>query len=459
MSTTREVLTFTTGVMGAGKSYRRGPVFLTTEFLPKRTGEHVSNLPLDAEAIGQHVARRHPKREREQRAAEYASRIVTIPREVLKTWEHGDSYPDDYFRDKDLRGAHVAIDEIHNYCGKKHPAHHRRRWSEWIGELRHQGITLELITQHRDRVAPELVDIAAIQISIVPVDHERDPVLDCKLGDWLQLIGKARGGFVPMSRQITRINEDGRWVVKESQTFWIEPELCKLYDSFNAPEKGGTHGKGEPEPCESMSWPGLLLWFIQRNAISLTTRTILIVAVLWLAFFGGAGFLIGGTIGYLREGLTAGFVNTATVATPPKDTTQQPTQQIRHQQPTANPDAITQQHITQEQTPPTITAIGPGYAILESGERLAPGQFVLVEGNWIQCTEINHATRSVLLDDGTVLRVGNRSSVQLVTDTPPKSDPDPQRLLPTSIQRAQPSNPDRSPDAARNPKGGPIPPR
>jgi hypothetical protein len=116
----RSVITLTTGPAGSGKTYVRCARFLVDEWLPERSGVHYSNFPVFREKVAEFVAKKLGKT-----AEEYLDRIQIIPESVLNGWVSGQSGPWDYFKDKNLDGCHIAIDECHNFCGAK--THHRVR--------------------------------------------------------------------------------------------------------------------------------------------------------------------------------------------------------------------------------------------------------------------------------------------------------------------------------------------
>ena len=143
---TRSIIQYTTGTPGTGKSFLRCPVFLINEFLPDSEGVHWSNFPIGLvnedhlhppayegetfiERIAAHVAGKTGRP-----AESYEKRMQLIPEEELKKWETGESGPWEFFRDKDLSGAHIAIDECHNFIGRKHDKKHREKWQAWLGD-------------------------------------------------------------------------------------------------------------------------------------------------------------------------------------------------------------------------------------------------------------------------------------------------------------------------------------
>src|SRR5688500_7782343 len=97
----------TTGAPGTGKTYSRCARFLYDWWLPEETGVHWSNFPINVDAF----AKKFPNAN---------ERIRIIPKEELAKWTacDGTHGPWDFFHEMDLQGAHIAIDECHNYLAK-----------------------------------------------------------------------------------------------------------------------------------------------------------------------------------------------------------------------------------------------------------------------------------------------------------------------------------------------------
>ena len=175
------VITFTTGVAGCGKSFRRCAHFLVNEFLKEPGGVHYSNFPVFRDVLASEMHKRTGRPEQE-----FLDRVQVIPQDEIKRWEKSNGVwgPWTYFEDIDLCHAHIAIDEIHNYCGTNTPRKVRQKWQEWLGEIRHRGCTVEFISQAPQKVAKEIHHEAGVRLSLTSQDTERDPFLKyrCQIG-------------------------------------------------------------------------------------------------------------------------------------------------------------------------------------------------------------------------------------------------------------------------------------
>jgi len=325
----RSVVAITCAPAGSGKSYVRCARFLVEEFLPEREGVHYSNFPLGQvpahhafpperegqtfiERIADAVAKKTGKA-----AADYERRIVTIPDETLERWRDGTSGPWETFHDVELTGAHIAIDEVHVYCGAKHPKPIRQKWQAWLGEIRHRGATVELISQHENKIATELVYEAGAKISLVKLDDERDPFFGILLGDWYELRAKfITGEYTACVMEIEKRDVDGKWRENNRRRFWLRPEFFRFYDSFSAPQSGSGQGSSTPaREFQKRTAAGLVRWFVVRNLVPLFSRMGMALFVVWLVCGGGSMILdrfLGATRAIAEK-------NQAATKTPPKD--------------------------------------------------------------------------------------------------------------------------------------------
>lgn len=302
------VITLTTAVSGSGKTYVRGPVFLIKEFLPNSEGVYWSNLPLYADKIAAECEKRYGKP-----AEDYAARLQPIPKEVLAKWRAGKSGPWDFFEETDLQGAHIAIDEVHNFCSRKAKPDIKLRWQEWLGEIRHRGATIELISQHYRKIATELVDEAGTRLQLVGTESRRDPLFGIALKDWYELKAKfLTGTYDARTWQIEKREVDGRWVNVQTKLYTLDGFFFQFYDSYSAPHSGGKKGSGIVREYQRRGRIGLLLWFLKRNFVLVASRIVIAAVILWM--------LSGGTEplfkGFIRSVVAAG--TTKPLSTPAK---------------------------------------------------------------------------------------------------------------------------------------------
>jgi len=297
----RPVLSCRIGVAGSGKTLSC-VIWTCTEFLPYETGKLITNLPFLVEKIADAYAGSKGVNGPMTRD-EVLGRFQIIPREVLDGWADEQGGPWDYFEGQSIAGAHIMLDEAHNFVGAKHTAKWRKRWQQWIGELRHQGATLELVTQAENKLAKEFKEEAERHVMVINSETRRDPVFGILGGDFSQLMAKLIPGYGYRCSTIVeeKRNNGGRKFVVENVTkFGRDPGWFDLYESHNAPTTGGTAGRRQLQ-YEVLSTWAFTQWFLVRNAKGILTANITKMAVL------AAIFLIPQSRNYLASLVKSGL--------------------------------------------------------------------------------------------------------------------------------------------------------
>ncbi|MEM6674732.1 MAG: zonular occludens toxin domain-containing protein [Planctomycetota bacterium] len=461
----RSVITVTTGEAGSGKSYARCALFIQ-RFLRDHDGVHWSNFPVgevpedhsfppkddepDGVTFRQRIARR-ASRLYKLDEAECVDRIQMIPKAELDRWESGDSGPWEFFEGKSLQDAHVAIDEIHNYCDAQGDTKLRKRWKQWLGEIRHQGATVEFLSQALQKVPLEIRREAGLHIVVKNTETERDPAFKIELGDWYELragfvTGRYSSNVMEQERRSAMGDARGGWMAR--RIFPLDPWNFSLYDSYSTPQKDGNKGRAQRRQFEKRSRVGLLAWFVSTNAGRLIPRGAFFVAIAWLMFgqyvgLGGgpwvmkkaiarvqsygtdasdvalAGFASGGSHGESTEETSAaaapqleedvldlGTGTAVDLASTPEEVTAAVLQLRARLEELEAENAILRGYLDRSAE---LTAISPTSATLRNGftyqlgETIDYGEFdgaVLEEILWRQ--------RAARLDDGTILRMGTR---------------------------------------------------
>lgn len=194
------------------------------------------------------------------------AKVRTIDPEEMRRWENqgftrGEPYgPWNTFQDVEIAGWHIAIDECHHYCGETSPPAVKRRWQKWLGELRHQGATVEFLSQHEKKVADVIKNEAEMRYELVNGEHRRDPILGIKLYVWYNIRAKLGLGWKPASWQLEKHQQDGKWVTIEEAPFTFDSEYYGAYDSYAAPIAGGTAGSSGKPPYLLYSHLGFWWW-------------------------------------------------------------------------------------------------------------------------------------------------------------------------------------------------------
>lgn len=281
----QSVIVFTTGCAGSGKSYRRCPRFIVDEFLPNRKNKksrHISNFPILVEALAECASRKM-----KISVDEVKDSIEIIPNVVMDEWRAGNSGPWDYFKDKSIDGCHIAIDECHNFFGRRHKADHLAKLQGWLGEIRHRGACVEFITQHPMKVAKEIGYEAVKRLEIMTMEDVRDPWFGIPMDEWYELEAKVTGEYRQRIIEVERVERFGRWVKNGSVTNVMDPQYFKCYDSWSAPVQGGGKADGVSREYERRSVVGLVGWFCKRNWLTLGVRFLMCSFVVFLLCGGG----------------------------------------------------------------------------------------------------------------------------------------------------------------------------
>lgn len=307
----KAVVCLTSAPPGSGKTYIRFARFIWEEWLPYCSpGVHWSNFPArmdpwedeqgnKGEGLAALASKRFKISEEEVR-----NRVRRIPEEVTDSWMNDKKVdgPWNYFRDVDINGAHIAIDEAHNFFPNSGRRKHAEALRDWLAEIRHRGATVEFITQHPGQVCKELGHICGERLILTNLENEFEPIGGCRTGDWLELwAGLVTKRYVSYVRQDRLIQWGSGWKVSKSMAYVLDPWFFQLYDSYSAPIGGGAAGMGQLPAWKRFSRLQLLWWFYRRNCFSLSWRAAVIGFWIWLSGFGGATVL--------AEGLSNGMMS------------------------------------------------------------------------------------------------------------------------------------------------------
>lgn len=296
------VTTITTGVAGCGKTYTRCACFLLDEWLPSPgLGVHYSNFPLKLRELCR-VAKSRLGLDEDQ----VLQRVEVIPEREMAAWRDGSAGPWSYFVGRRTEGCHVAIDEVHTVCGRHHPSKHRAAWQRWLGEVRHAGMCVELISQSPMKIAKELDYEAGLRLSLISWDTRRDPFFGIPVGDWMELYaGFVSGRYESRFSVIEKRNVDGRWVPEQTRSYPMDQELFSVYDSWNAPTSGGVGAKHVRREFEYRSKLSLLGWFLSKHWWPFAWRGVATGVGLYFFLGGGMPVLFSGAADAVASAIVA----------------------------------------------------------------------------------------------------------------------------------------------------------
>lgn len=296
----------TTGVPGCGKTYIRCARFLVDDFLVNTKGLHISNFPVNSDRIAGVVCKKIKKHRgflgifrKPVTEDDIKKRLIVIPDDILQSWRSEQSGPWDYFTGWDLKYAHIAIDEIHNFINSRSSAAYLKLWDDFLGEVRHRGCTFEGLTQDFDSVDKVLSGRASIRLELIPGEDLRDPFFKIKLADWYELKAAFLGTYHKTVFMYEKRKQGSSWKVNHISRFLITPDYYSFYNSYNASLQEKEKGQGGNEDSRAPEHEfqrrtrfSLLVWFLRRNFFSLFFRILITIFVVWLCFFGGLNFFI-----------------------------------------------------------------------------------------------------------------------------------------------------------------------
>jgi hypothetical protein len=404
------VITLTAAPSGTGKTYIRCPVFLLHDWLPRHTGNHISNFPIHRDRLAQEASRRTRKP-----AEQFRNRLHQIPPATIATWKpEGKSGPWEWFdtgegHDLDLNGAHIALDEAHQYMPSgQRDAKHVTKWATWLGHVRHLGATVELITQHPDKLARRILNEIELKRILTNAEEDRDPIFHIKQYDWYQLDGKIFGHYEPRVWVVEYNKVEGKWNEIHRDKYRLRAEYFDYYDSYNAVQ-GSRKGDHVLMPWESKSHLGLAWWFIRNNLYQLVSRAFYVIAILALfryskhivklffALFAATGLIPGSQPAQAAPKETTNHVH----QTP---TPHHPAQ--LHELPHMGTTPTTLEELHQTPTPPLIQeallALTPNAVALKYGGYVTAQSRVPygpLEDYFVQ--RIDHVNKTVRLDNYT----------------------------------------------------------
>lgn len=422
------VIMLTTGVPGCGKTYVRAARFLVDDFLINTRGVHYSNFPLNVDAIAEEVSRKMSRnfgvfglKKRKVTPEDIKKRIVIIPDEVLQSWRMERSGPWDYFAGVNLKYAHIAIDEIHNFLSPLSSLEYVQAWNDFLGEVRHRGCTFEGLTQDVGQVSQVLKGRAAVRLELVPGEDLRDPYFKIKMLDWYNLKAAFTGSFHKTVIMFEKRKLFSSWKVNHSRCFLIVPEYFKYYNSFNASLQEKAQGEGAEEqdrtPLNEYQQRGkisLLCWFLRRNWVTLTWRTAAVALGIWLCFFGGISFLISGFIASTNKAVKSNMGPTVDQSKPVPEKTApvSPVEEPPPEVPPGKPGKKIDKTKSEAESP--VLSADPykpamffeGRCWLRNGQKIDI-EYKFTEGIYAgkMVVGISEADRYYCLDDGTVVHM------------------------------------------------------
>ncbi len=298
----RQPVTITEGRPGSGKTFSRCAYFLTQFFIPEEGGVHLSNFPIfklhkkpefEGETYVDRIASYCEKRWKIPKDHTY-QRIQQLPKEVEASWREditeGGSGPWDFFAGKDVTGMHVAIDEAHTVIGRKHSAKHKKAWQDFLGEVRHMGMTWEFITQDLAKLATEVEQHAGTVLSLVDASQCVVPFFNIAIDDLLELLAcYVFRQYVGICWEVQHRRDKGKWIPERAPYAFMWPFFFQFYDSHDAPKSGLLAAVHPPKRAWEEYGPIYLPgWFCRKNFLQVVIPITIAGVFVYLGPMGGA---------------------------------------------------------------------------------------------------------------------------------------------------------------------------
>jgi hypothetical protein len=279
-----QVLTITEGPAGSGKTFARVKD-LVENVLVDEDGGIVTNLPFNMDVVPDVVERLSRGK---VKASRVRKRITLLSRDETEAWltdvEQGGTTPLTHFAGFKSPGTAVIIDEAHRYCGHDRSQTHVAEWLSWIGELRHDGMRCELITQARSKLHASLEREAGALITVVPIDELRDPFVKMPLKMWYQLEAAFfTGKYVPGCAVRLQTKDGKSWKIQPGTEKFhrLRGEVFEWYDSYAARQGGEGSIERPKELWEKLGRWGLLSRCLREYSDELVFRPAMYAA--WIS--------------------------------------------------------------------------------------------------------------------------------------------------------------------------------
>lgn len=270
-------LTITAGPGGTGKSYKAVHDTLTKHWPEGR--RVITNIPMYPDKMREYYGKDSPG--------------VTVF-EVPASWKNLDldgapasslSGPWNFeLFEGDISNTVIIIDEAHNFIRNKQ---HAKRWGVWIGEIRHRGARVELLTQATAKLPTEILREAQDVLLLSSMNRVQEPITGLRMGDLYQIVAKIQRRPCRITRVTTEERNGRRTRTVDKELIRLKPEIFALYNSYNAPEAGGQAGK-ETEVWERRSLPWLIFAAFANSTWPVLIRVVGVGVFVWLFPMGGA---------------------------------------------------------------------------------------------------------------------------------------------------------------------------
>jgi hypothetical protein len=290
-------ISFVCGPPGSGKSY-----LLTRDVVDRLVafeGRIITNLPLCAERVAEHVAAK-----RSCEPADVLARIVILDRETLVAWQDGRGGPWDVASQAD--GNDFILDECHLFCSKRR-RNNTQEWERWLGEARHEGWRrIVFVTQDESKVGQPITAHAELRFELTNSERLRDPFLKIPLSYWYELIASFTREYLASVVLTEYRRVKGRLRPQHSDRFRIDPFWFPFYRSYEAAGGGAGTGDGAsrivreferrpallPRRMEDRLKLPVWAWVMKVHWWRFAVAGMVVSTVGWVCFAGGGKVLL-----------------------------------------------------------------------------------------------------------------------------------------------------------------------
>ncbi|QQE10821.1 hypothetical protein JD969_15120 [Planctomycetota bacterium] len=431
MQVIEEVILYTTGTPGSGKTFYRCARYLVDHVLPDTDMYFISNYPIGRvdegtthvpnyegeryiDRIAKYVAKKTKKPEEE-----YLNRLEVIPEDELDKWKTGHSGPWLYFADREFEDVYLALDEIHEYCGRHHDAQHRKKWQNWISQIRHEGVGhFEFVTQSPEKVAKEMGWDTGIRMRVIGCGDLKDRLFGIKWLYWWELFAMISGHYIKTSLLLTQKKDDRTWRTIDVEKIKLDSFYFQFYDTHSKSGNKKQAKSAKKYEYQKRTKLGLLWWFIKKNLKPLSIRVFVLAVLWWLSFGGGVSWMMDTVHMRLYKVMGMEPPGKKEVLTPEQKVEREVSEKVDVKTKRMNA-TIESLKLQLEQESESrlefegylrglsqVMAIGEGYVVFRDGGLYSEGDLIetgYYDGKRIKAIEFKK--RVCRLDDGTVLRL------------------------------------------------------
>lgn len=262
-------VSFVTGSPGAGKSY-----VLMRDVISRLLASQVTvftNLPLEVDRIAEYCEKKTGRP-----AFEFAERIVLLTKEELGRWEDGTAGPWELAERGHADGNDFILDECHRFCQASGATERNKRWTKWLGEVRHEGWRrLVFISQDESKVGKPITVHAELRFELTNAERRRDPILRIPLHYWYELVASITREYLPSVVIVEFRRVNGKMRQQHAESMRLDPAWFPFYRSYEA--AGGGTGRGQ-------GGSAIVREFQKRPALLPTRRDGRLVGPVWAWF-------------------------------------------------------------------------------------------------------------------------------------------------------------------------------